>query len=157
MNSILYSSETKLKDDFNSLLIVELYNYLDNYKTKINSFYEYIKKKLDFIIRLEKIEINSEANNIKGNLAKIAKKIIDYLKNIFKNNQLINLGFNKKSDKEFKNMYIIYKMKKYPIEFSDNYKQLQDFIKSINNKKEEPQNDEIKNKKNLIKLNMNSL
>ena len=151
MNSILYLSETKLKDDFNSLLLFELYNYLDKYKTKIHSFYEYIKKKLDFIISIEKIEINSEAKNIKGNLSKIAKGSIDYLKNIVKNNQLINLGLNKKSDKEFKNMYIIYKMKKYPIEFSDSYKQLQDFIKSINNKKDEPQDDQIKNKKELDK------
>ena len=152
MNSILYLSETKLKDDFNSLLLFELYNYLDKYKTKIHSFYEYIKKKLDFIISIEKIEINSEAKNIKGNLAKIAKGSIDYLKNIFKNNQLINLGLNKKSDKEFKNMYIIYKMKKYPIEFSDSYKQLQDFIKSINNEEDEPQDDQIEGEKELDKI-----
>ena len=41
-------------------------------------------------------------------------------------------------------------MKKYPIEFSDSYNQLQDFIKSINNKKAE--DDEIKNKKELNKI-----
>ena len=87
MNSILYLSEIKLKNDFNSLLIFELYNYLDKYKTKIYTFYEYIKKKLDFIIRAEKIEIHSEAKNIEGNLTKIAKGSIDYLKNILKNNK----------------------------------------------------------------------
>ena len=152
MNSILYLSEIKLKNDFNSLLIFELYNYLDKYKTKIYTFYEYIKKKLDFIIRAEKIEIDSEAKNIEGNLTKIAKGSIDYLKNILKNNQQINLGLNKKSDKEFKNMYIIYKIKKYPIEFSDSYKQLQGFIKSINNKKDESHDDEIKNKNEFNKF-----
>ena len=63
---------------------------------------------------------------------------------MFKNTQEINLGLNKKSEKELKNMYIIHKMKKYPIEYSDSYKKLQDFIKSIINKKVELQENEIK-------------
>lgn len=152
MNSILYLSETKLKDDFNSLLIFELYNYLDNYKSKIHSFYEYIKKKLEFLIRVENIETNNGAKKKEGNIGKIIKGSIDYLKNMFKNNQEINLGLNKKSEKEIKNMYILYKMKKYPIEFSNNYKQLQAYINSINNKKVEPQENEIKNQAESNKI-----
>lgn len=56
---------------------------------------------------------------------------------MFKNYQDINLGFNKKKEKELKNVYIIYKIKKNPIEHSESYKQLKDFIKSINNDKKE--------------------
>ena len=152
MNSILYLSETKLKNDFNSLLIFELYNYLYNYKSKFHSFYEFIIKKLEFLIRVENIEINKETKRLKGNLGKIIKGSIDYLKNMFKNNQEINLGFNKKSEKELKNMYAIYKIKKYPIQFSDSYNQLQDFIKTINNNKDEPKENEIKVQAELKKI-----
>ena len=152
MNSILYLSETKLKDDFNYLLIFELYNYLEKYKNKIPSFYEYLHKKMEFLIRVENININNEAKNIEGNLLKIAKASIDYLKNMLKNNQEINLGFNKKNEKEIKNLYIIYKIKKYPIEYSNSYLQLKDFIKSINNKKDQHQENEIKVQKELNKV-----
>ena len=144
VNSILYLSETKQKDDFNHLLIFELYNYLNNYKNKAYSFYIYLKKKLELLINVENIEINNETIKKDENLGKIIKESIDNLKNMFKNTQEINLGLNKKSEKELKNMYIIHKMKKYPIEYSDSYKKLQDFIKSIINKKVELQENEIK-------------
>ena len=137
MNSLLYLCETKLNDDFNSLLVFESYNYLSNYKSKFLSFYDFIKKKLEFLKHIENIDINKESKKIEGNLGQIIKSSIDFLKLRFKNNQDMNLGFSKKSDKEIKKMDIIYKIKKYPIEFSDSYKQLQEFIKSIKNENKE--------------------
>ena len=46
MNSLLYMAETKINDDFNSLLLFELFNYLEyDSKSGFSTFYDYIKKK----------------------------------------------------------------------------------------------------------------
>ena len=132
MNSLLYLSETKLKDDFTSLLLFELYNYLENYRAKYPTYLEYLKKKLEFIINYCNIEINKENKKNDENSTKIIKESIEQLKNAYRTSTDVNLGLNKKNEKELKKIYNLFQLKKYPIEHSDNYKQLQEIITNIN-------------------------
>ena len=150
MNSVLYLSETKINNDFTSLLIFESYNYMDNYKSKYHSYYEFIKNKLEFLIRNQKVEINKETKKLDANANQTIKNSIEYLKYMYKGNSDINLGLAKKSEKDLKNMYALYLLKKYPVSHSESYNKILDFINNINtnnNKEEEvlkPQNEQEK-------------
>ena len=131
MNSISYLSETKLRYDFNSLLVFELYNYLENYKFKYSTYFEYIKKKIEFYIDNEGIDIKKENKKIEEDINSIIKGCVENLKIINKLNPDVNFGINNKCEKELKNMYILFKLQKYTIEHTDSYKQLQKIINNL--------------------------
>ena len=47
MNSLLFLAGTKIEEDFSSMLIVELFNYINSKnKAQYSNFYKYIKKKI---------------------------------------------------------------------------------------------------------------
>ena len=119
MNSILYKAETRLTEDFSSLLIFELFNFLENEKEKNScSFYEYIQKRVSVIANLENLNLDSDIKSINENEFKeIAEKSIESLKNVvmnIKESTEIQLGLNlkKKSvEKELKKLFAIQKKK----------------------------------------------
>lgn len=139
MNSILYRAETRLTEDFSSLLIFELFNFLENEnEKKSSSFYEYIQKRISAITNLENLNLDSDIKNINENEFKeIAEKSIDSLKNVvmnIKESTEIQLGLNlkKKSvEKELKKLFAIQKKKKYIIYHSEFFNSLQEVIKNI--------------------------
>ena len=139
MNSILYRAETRLTEDFSSLLIFELFNYLENENEKnSSSFYEYIQKRVGVIINQGNLNLDNDIKNINENEFKeIAEKSIDSLKNVvmnIKESTEIQLGLNlkKKSvQKELKKLFVIQKKKKYHIYHSDFFNSLQEVIKNI--------------------------
>ena len=134
MNSPLYMAETKLDNEFDSLLIYEVYNYLDNFKNKFSSFFEYIKKKNEFMNKFGKIEIDNKIKNLKENDMQIITRSIDIVINKFKNYPNFQLGINlkkKNCEKEMKKIYAIHKIKAYEIIHSKIYEQLQEIIKNI--------------------------
>lgn len=133
-NSILYIAENKLNNEFTSLLIFEIYNYLENYKLKYSSFFEFIKKKIEFINKYIKIDIDKEIKKIEENDIQIIINSVDNIKLMFKNNSELQIGINlskKSCEKEIKKLYIIYKLKKYEIFHSKMYEYLHEVIKNV--------------------------
>ena len=138
--SLLYQAETKYEDDFYSMLLVELFQYLDN-NLGTESFFEFIEKRLEAIIKKNNIDINKIEDEIE-NIDKQELKIIkdssnkinsEELKASLVTNKPIDLEFKKKDIKEIlKKYYVIhkYKMNKNYC-FSEAYYNLEDFIGSI--------------------------
>ena len=61
MNSILYLAETNIDKDFTSLLIFELFSYLEyTNKSEASTFYDFLQKRIEAIIENESIEIDGE-------------------------------------------------------------------------------------------------
>ena len=138
MNSILYRAETKLMEDFSSLLIFEMFYYLENETLKGSSFFEYLQKRISLIIEHEKIDIDKDMTKIDNNYFKnIAEDSVAILKNTSKNIKNatdIDLGINlkKKSvEKELKKLFAIQKNKKYLVFHSEFFTQLQEVVKNI--------------------------
>ena len=138
MNSILYRAETKLMEDFSSLLIFEMFYYLENETLKGSSFFEYLEKRISLIIEHEKIDIEKDMKKIDNNYFKnIAEDSVAILKNTSKNIKNatdIDLGINlkKKSvEKELKKLFAIQKNKKYLVFHSEFFTQLQEVVKNI--------------------------
>jgi len=156
MNSILYRAETRLTDDFTSLLVFELFSYLENDSEKNSfSFFEYIEKRINVIISREKLDIDKDVKNINENEFKITlEESVNNLKNVLKNikdSTQVQLGLNlkKKSvEKVMKKLYIIQKLQKYIAYHSEFYVTLQEIIKNISINKEDLSSPPIlKNKK----------
>ena len=138
MNSLLYEAETKVSEDFPSLLVIELFNYLEyNNNKEISTFFEFIKKRIELLINHGNINIDKELNNINeediNNINKAIETVKDIISDI-KNSTEIQLGFGKRKslEKEMKKLYTIQKMKKYEIYHSESFIQLQEIIKNIN-------------------------
>ena len=139
MNSILYRAETRLLEDFASLLIFELFNFLeDENEKKTSSFYEYIQKRINVIINRENLKLDDDIKNINENEFKdIAANSVDSLKKVvmnIKESTEIQLGLNlkKKSvEKDLKKFYILQKKKKYITYHSEFYNALQEVLKNI--------------------------
>ena len=134
MNSLLYMAETKINDDFSSLLLFELFIYLDNnYKTTFPSFYDYIEKKADSLINLE---IDDIINNINDFEMKDINDSVDYLNKIIekiRTDSDFQLGINLQDEdikNEIQKLYYAHKNKKYFLIHSKYYNQLQEIIKN---------------------------
>ena len=69
MNSLLFLAETKIYEDYYSMLLVEFYNYVETKeKSQLTSFYEYLSKKLEFTLNLlteqnKPINLDVKSNN----------------------------------------------------------------------------------------------
>ena len=55
LNSLLYQAETKYREDFYSLLLIELFYYIEN-KDKNDSFIDFLEKRIECIIKQNDIE-----------------------------------------------------------------------------------------------------
>jgi len=169
MNSILYLAEIQMCDDFSSMLIFELFKYKENINKYENStFYEFIKDRIDSILKDKNLEIdNNEIKKIGENEMKIITKSVENLKKIenkiAKNSDFqIGIKLNNKSvEKELKKLYIIYKNKNYNFFHTTYYNDLQEILKKIhlneNNLSSPPSlNDNynnIKNENNISQKN----
>ena len=103
--SLLYQAETKFKDDYYSMLLRELFHYLDN-NLGTESFFEFIEKRLETIIK--KKNINIDINKIENEIENINEEDIKIIKNssnkinsedlraILDTNKPIDLKFKKK-------------------------------------------------------------
>ena len=160
MNSILYRAETKILEDFSSLLIFEFFIFLKFESHSENStFAEYIKNRVNAIIERDNIDIEKDIKKINIEEFKIsAEKSINNLKNIaksIKNSDNIQLGLNlsKKSvEKDLKKLYSIQKIKKYFVFHSESYIKLQEVIKNIQVNKV---NDDLSSPPPLMSQNKN--
>ena len=159
MNSILYRAESKLREDFCSLLTFELFNFLENDDEKGSSFFEYLQKRINVIINHENIDINKDIKNInekefKDILTDSITKLKNTIKNL-KNSTEIQLGLNlnKKSvEKELKKLYMIQKLNKYIPFHSEFYIQLQEVIKNITVNNDDLSSPPIISDKNKIEI-----
>ena len=137
MNSILYLAETKINDDFCSMLIFELFSYLEyNDKSEVPSFLEFIQKRNETLIEQEKIEIDED--DVNENEMKIIENSVDKIKKLLPNIQTdddFQLGINltkAKSKKELKKSFLIHKKKFYKFLHSPFYNELQETLRNIN-------------------------
>lgn len=74
MNSILYQAETKYETDFYSMLLKELFIYLDNLNTATaESFSDCLEKRVECIIKQNNIESDILEEEL-DNLKKMTKK-----------------------------------------------------------------------------------
>ena len=120
MNSILYQAETKYETDFYSMLLKELFIYLDNLNTATaESFSDCLEKRVECIIKQNNIEsdiLEEELDNLKKNDKEIIKKSVNDIKNLTGINTSQETSFElNMSNKEIKNtlnkLYIIRKKK----------------------------------------------
>ena len=145
LNSILYKAETEYENDFYSMILKELFQFLEN-NLREETFYEYIEKRLDAIIKQNSIDINKideEVENIQKEDLEIIKKCCneidsDELKSKINTLDIsIELKFKKKEVKEtLKKLYVIHKCKlNKNFCFSQSYYDLEDFINNVNKNK----------------------
>ena len=140
MNSILFLAETKI-EEFSSMLIVELFNYLNaKNKATFSSFYKYIKKKIEF--NLEWLEennksVNLDINSISNEEIEIINKSIEELNNILQlTNAICLLDINLEDNKVKNNMiklFILNKTKNLYYYHLKYYNKINDILKTINN------------------------
>ena len=143
MNSLLYEAETKIKEDFYSLLLFELFTYseFDN-KSEFNNFFEFIQKRIDAIIMHNNVDIESIEEKMKkikddGNEMKIISKSIEKIKKhvqTIKANSEIQLGIKLEKNnikKELKKLFLIQKENYYNCIHSESYNVLQDIVSKI--------------------------
>ena len=137
LNSILYQAETKCNEDFYSMLLLELFAYLENAnKQEISSFFDYIVKRLENIMKQNEInedgidDIDDDSKDME-----IIKETIEKINNIQADvttttefTITINLE-RKKQKKVIKNLYILHKQKKF-LNFihSESFNKLQNII-----------------------------
>ena len=156
MNSLLYEAETKVKEDFYSMLIFELHTYLEyNSEDEISTFLEYLKKRIESLVSHYNInieEIEKKSKKIKDNDPEMIQIINDFEKlkkiiNVIKKSPNFQIGIkvdnknikNSNAKKVLKNLYLIHKEKNYNYIHTDFYLELQNKINSIclNNNKED--------------------
>ena len=137
MNSLLYMAETKINDDFSSLLLFELFNCLEfNNNSGITSFYDYIAKKTDSLINNLEIQFDDNLYNILNSKMNIISDSVEYLKKMIskiRSDSNFQLGINlnrQRIKREIQKLYYIHKNKKYFFIHSKYYNQLQKIIKN---------------------------
>jgi GTPase Era involved in 16S rRNA processing len=142
MNSLLYEAETKIYDDFYSMLLFELFTYLEYNSQEISNFYEFIQKRIESLVKHNEIDIESiekKSKKIKDN-DKEMQIIINSIEKIKKIIPMINkdskfqLGIKiekKETKNELKNLFIIHNLKKYNFVHSEFYIELQNIISKI--------------------------
>ena len=140
MNSILYQAKTKYETDCYSMLLKELFIYLDNINTATaESFSDCLEKRVECIIKQNNIEsdiLDEDLDNLKKNDKEIIKKSVNDIKNLTGIKTSLETSFEiNLSNKEIKNtlnkLYIIHKKKlNKNYVFSNSYYDLEDAINS---------------------------
>ena len=144
MNSLLYDAESKINEDFYSLLLFELFSYSEyNNKSEFENFFEFIQKRIETIIvhnNIDSEEIEKLAKKIKDDNSPEIEIITQSIEKIKKNvqtikaNSDIQLGIKleKKNVKiAFKKLFLIQKKHYYNCVHSDSYNQIQYFVSNI--------------------------
>jgi len=168
MNSLLYLNETKIEEDFSSMLLFKFYNFI-NYQNKNQSqlsLYEYLKNYLENNTNLLKEQnklINLDVKSITKEDLEIIEKSIGKI-NKMKNKTNYSIEIKIKNKKEVKNniikLYLIHKNKSIFYQHSEYYEDLQNFIKKFNtdnnNLTNKSNNNQIKTPINQIDDNNNN-
>ena len=117
MNSLLLLAESRINDDFYSMLLVEFFNYLESKdKGQINSFYDYIKQILEFTNKHlkeqnKKIKLDVKITNKEWEIIEKSVKDIEAFKKKDKRG-IINIKLSQKSVKNnMINLFLIHKNK----------------------------------------------
>ena len=138
MNSILYLAETNIDKDFTSLLIFELFSYLEyTNKSEASTFYDFLQKRIEAIIENESIEIDGELKNIGDKEMEIITNSLEDIKKLIKNiktssNFQLGINLSKKSvSKEMKRLLVIQKKGYYHCFHSIFYREIQEILKNI--------------------------
>lgn len=140
LNSILYQAETKYESDFYSMLLKELFVYLDSINlTTSESFYDYLEKRIDCIIKQNIIDNNifeEEIDTLKKDEKEKVKNSVNKIKDltIVNTDQAtsydLNLS-NKGVRETLYKLYIIHKKKlNKNFMFSNSYYDLENAINS---------------------------
>ena len=141
MNSLLLLAETKIKDDFYSMLAVEFFNFINSKsKEQFSSFYDYLEKKIEFnldLLNKQNILGNLDLNSISDAEMEIIKKSIVDLLNVKKlTNASCSIDINIRN-KDIKNnmikLFILHKNKNIYYENLIYYNKLNQILKEINN------------------------
>ena len=139
MNSILYLAETKIKEDFCSMLIFELITVNSSKdKAGFDTFYEYIEKKVEFTLKWVKDQnhlVNLDTSLITEEEYEIIKNSIEELNNI---NKIIIIDFSINidlDDEDIKDnmikLFLLHKDRNIFYIHSKYYNELQQIIKEI--------------------------
>ena len=138
MNSLLYLAETSIDNNFTSLLIFELYIYLEyNNRSEASTFYEFLDKRIETIIEDGKLELDGDLKKIGDKEMEIISKSIEDIKNLTKNLKSksdfqLGINLNKKPImKNMKKLFLIQKNKNYHCFHSTFYRELQEILKNI--------------------------
>ena len=137
MNSLLFLAETKIKEDFCSLLIAGFFIYIaTKEKGQLNNYYKYIEKKIKWLKEQYSI-IDLDINLITDEEFKIIEKSIKELDKIKKATNAtcsINIDLNNNNVKNnMVTLFLLYKNKNKNIyyNYSKYYNNLQTIIKEI--------------------------
>ena len=139
LNSLLYQAETKYREDFYSLLLIELFSYIEN-KNKNDSFIDFLEKRIECIIRqndLEESDIEDKIEDLNDeDMNNIKEKISDLFEILpdIKKDSSFSLGIDIENPykEEIKKLYVIHKLKLYKNYFhSKSYNSLQNMINQI--------------------------
>ena len=165
MNSILYQAETKYETDFYSMLLKELFIYLDTVnKATSESFSDCLEKRVECIIKQNNIDsdmIDEELDNIKKNDKEIIKKSVNDIKNLTGINTSQETSFelnlsNNEIKKTLYKLFIIHKKQlNKSFSFSNSYYEIEDAINSYFNELDSApplaiqEKEDIKKKKSL--------
>ena len=157
MNSLLYTAESRINDNFGYCLLFELFEYLEYKKNSHDSYYKYIQKKVNFFIQNNNLKIDDYSNKLNDKDNKVINKSIEYLTKMIsyiKKDNEFHLG-KKRVPEEIKKLYYIYINHNYhhsSFKFKD---QVQEFLNNLQinstNSQEESKTNEIQ-KKNVLVL-----
>ena len=157
MNSLLYTAESRINDNFSYCLLLELFEYLEYKKNSNDSYYKYIQKKVKFFIQNNNLNIDDYSNKLNDKDNKVINKSIEYLTKMIsyiKKDNEFHLG-KKRVPEEIKKLYYIYINHNYhhsSFKFKD---QVQEFLNNLQinstNSQEESKTNEIQ-KKNVLVL-----
>ena len=140
MNSLSFVAESKINEDFYSMLLVEFFDFLESKEQgQVTSFYEYLLKKLEFTLNWLKEknkQINLDVKSItkeEMNIIEDSVKDLDEMKKKSYRNCLLNIKLTKENIKNdmiklfliHKNKYTFYIRLKY-------YDEIHKIMKSIN-------------------------
>lgn len=139
MNSLLYQAETKINDDFYSLLLFELFTFLEySNKSEFSNFFDFIKKRIEVMTNHNNIKIIDKIGLITEKDMEIIKIIINKIKHIFPKIKLnsdfeLGLNLNKKNvEIEIKKLFSIQKSNNYIFIHSETYKKIKRIINNYN-------------------------
>ena len=143
LNSILYQAETKYETDFYSMLLKELFIYLDTVSNATSeSFSDCLEKRVECIIKQNNINsdiFDEEIDELKKNEKDIIKKSVNDIKNLTGLNTSQETTFELNlSNKDVKNtlykLFIIHKKHlNKSFSFSPSYYEIEDAINSYFN------------------------
>ena len=139
MNSILYLAETKIYEDFYSMLFFEFFCYNEQpNKVEFSSFYKYLEKKIEFNLHLLKEEnksINLDINSLSNDELDIIRNSVYEIKEIKKKTKSdyhIDINLNDKATKKnMSKLFLLHKNKSFFFVHSKYYNTLQQSLKEI--------------------------